>query len=232
MQSERQSTDRTSAWDKLKQAVSSATNISAHLLGAVFLFFRLGIVGITLHVILNGIYHIPLVSALPSVLCAGYLLWVGFKVIRAILAKNMEVAGEVFVNAYADSRKFFWWNIGGFVVWLLLVLGFKGQIDPWFAPVWAALSSLGVLRMVHRIRRITMPPPKPEWPTDIVEQMKAVFRKELEEDGENGPCEILCLRSRYYMFRAGFVEDYADRYPAVAFYEEEITKMLDVMRQP
>ena len=34
------------------------------------------------------------------------------------------------------------------------------------------------------------------------------------------------------MFLAGFVEDYADRYPAVAFYEEEITKMLDVMHQP
>lgn len=229
---ERQSKSLTSAWDKLRQAVSSATNISAHLLGAVFLFFRLGIVGITLYAILNGIYHIPLVSALPGALCAGYLLWIGFKVAQAILAKNKEKAGEVFVTAYADSRKFFWWNFGGFVVWLLLVLGFKGQIDPWFAPVWAALSSLGVLRMAHRIRQITMPPPKPEWPADIVEQMKAEFRKELEADGENGPCDILCLRSRYYMFLAGFVEDYAARYPAVAFYEEEITKMLDVMHQP
>ena len=229
---ERQFADRTSAWDRLRQAASSATNISAHLLGAVFLFFRLCIVGITLYVILNGIYHIPLVSALLGALCAGYLLWIGFKVVQAILAKNKEKAGEVFVTAYADSRKFFWWNFGGFVVWLLLVLGFKGQIDPWFAPVWAALSSLGVLRMAHRIRGITAPPPKPEWPADIVEKMKAEFRKELEADGESGPCEILCLRSRYYMFRAGVVEDYADRYPAVAFYEEEITKMLDDMCLP
>lgn len=154
---ERPSTDLTSAWGKLKQAVSSTPNISVHLLGAVFLYFRMGIVGIALHVILNGIYHIPLVGTLPGLLCGCYLLWVIWKVVQAILAQKKEQARAVFITAYTDSRTFFLWNFGGFVVWLLLVLGFKGQLAPWFAPIWGALSLLGALRMAQRIKNITAP---------------------------------------------------------------------------
>ena len=146
-----------SAWERLKQVSENVTNISAHLLGALFLFFRLGIVGIALHVILKGIYHVPLLSALPGDLCAGYLLWVGWLLAQALLAQKTQQLGEVFVTAYSDSQKFFWWNFAGFVVWFLLVLGFKGKLDPWFATIWAVLSSLGVLRMAQRIRHHCAP---------------------------------------------------------------------------
>jgi len=227
-----ESADQASGWQRLKQGVDSATNISAYLLGSIFLFVRMGVVGIALHVILNGIYHIPLVSAVPGFLCAGYLLLVAWKVGQNLLGTATETAGNVFVEACAASSKFLWWNLGAFTVWVLLVLSFKGQVDPWFTPVWALVSSVSVLKMAHAIWNISSLPEKPEWPAAIFDEMKAEFCKEIEEDGENGPCEITCLRSRYYMFLAGLVADYADRYPAVAFYEEEIAKRLDEIYQP
>lgn len=228
----RQPANLTFAWHQLRQSLAGAADLSAYLLGAIFVFFRLGMVGVTLHVILRRIYHIPWVSALPGLLCAGYLLWVAWQIIRAYRLQKKDLPGEIFATAYADSKYFFWWNIAGFLVWLLLLLASKGRLDPWWAPVWAILSSLGILRIAQRIRGITASPPKPAWPAEIVAAMKAEFRQALEADGENGPCEILCLRSRYSLFLTGFVEDYAARYPAVAFYEEEIIKALDVMREP
>lgn len=213
--------------EKLKRGIGRATGISVYLLGSLLLCVRMCIVGVALHVILNGIHHFPRVGALPVVLCVGYLLLVAWKAGQYVCGKAPQSAAEVFDKAYSASRTFFWWNLGGFGLWAVLVLAFKGQVDPWFAPAWALLSSIGVLTMTRTILRMRAHAPGPEWPAAIFDEMKTEFRKEIEADGENGPCEITCTRGRYNTFLMCFVEDYADRHPAIKYHEEEITRRLD-----
>lgn len=214
-------------WQMLKVRGATLATVSAYLLAAFFVFIRIGVVGVALSIVLEGLHHWPLLGAVPRWLCVAFLLLLVVQLGRALWGGQLEAARTVFLQAAAASGKLFWWNFGGFVVWAVFLLAFKEAVAPWFAAVWAAGAVLELLKMSKRVWDAPVKAVAPAWPVALIEAMQADFQRQIDADGEDGPCEITCTRSRFSMFMLAFIEDYLERYPELAPHEEQIYKLFN-----
>ncbi|MDD2465089.1 MAG: WG repeat-containing protein [Desulfobulbus sp.] len=164
--------------DIVKNGIWAAWNMSTDLLSFLLLFIRMGVAGICLHVILRGVYKFPLVPAVPGLLCLGYFTVVVGKFVMETVRRNSFRAQEIQSRASADSKRFFWWNLLAFFGWAILVVLFKGKVDSRFVLIWALAACGSLVWMLWRILRVGVPPR----PVDMIKEVKAAFRNQVETD--------------------------------------------------
>ncbi len=221
-----------SRWKNIKRGISTAGDISAYLVGFFMLFVRVGVVGICLDVILKRAHDVPYAHAIPGLLCMAYLAITMWKIVAGLTRGNYSRNVQVLVlaQAYQDSVRFFGWNFLGFATWVVFVLTFKNEVDGWFAFIWAFAATAGVTWLIKRILSVDSEQAEvPPWPVELVEEIKAKYRQELLADG-GAPFSGVGTMGDVARVQMGLVDDYAERYPAVAYYEAQIHKVLNETR--
>lgn len=143
---------------KLKDATSLVSgslrvirDLLACVLGFLFVWLCVGLPGIGLNIIVNAIHKHDTIGPIIGVLCGVYIVVLLIKIVTNIIRNKSEYAVYALAQAYHDGVSFFVWNLGGFLIWLGIVLTYKGVANDWFALVWEVIAIGGILFMFKRL---------------------------------------------------------------------------------
>ena len=120
----------------LRKIFTTSGLLAVALLGMAFVFIRLGIVAVALHVVLGAIHPLPVLQMASLAVCVASMLLILVRVVQSV------VSGVAVIDRLQGLSQrtvgVFWLSVLGFVAWALAAMLWGDSAAAVMAAIWAS----------------------------------------------------------------------------------------------